>query len=149
MNKPVRIEGEEGEIHKYPCIALYEEETGIPIFYTGLEIYLCHLVKSEQLKEKTLSVKAYAVCHFLNYILKETEINCIHECTFETIREFLKKMKTKNDGTNYQKDTWIRYREYVVDFLTMYYSYNKELLPFRYIGEELKSLTIVKDEKTA
>ena len=86
MNRAVQVEGEDGELQKYPCIVLYEEETDIPILYTGLERYLCHLVKSELLNGKTLSAKAYAICHFLNYILKETDINSLHECTIENVR---------------------------------------------------------------
>ncbi len=147
MNRAVQVEGEDGELQKYPCIVLYEEETDIPILYTGLERYLCHLVKSELLNGKTLSAKAYAICHFLNYILKETDINSLHECTLGTVRGFLKSMKTKEDGTEYSKSTWLRYRDYVMDFLLMYYTYNRDILPFQYVGEELKSLTIVKDEK--
>lgn len=147
MNRTVQVKGEEGELHKYPCIVLYEEETDIPILYTGLERYLCHLIKSELLNGKTLSAKAYAICHFLNYMLKETDVNSLHECTLETIRRFLKWMKIQEDGTEYNKDTWLRYRDYVIDFLLMYYIYNRDTLPFRYVGEELKSHTIVKDEK--
>lgn len=148
MNRAVQVQGEDGDIQKYPCIVLYEEETGIPIFYTGLERYLCHLVKSEMLNGKTLSAKAYAVCHFLNYIIKETDINSLHECTLDTIRGFLRGMREQEDGTEYNKATWLRYRDYVMDFLLMYYIYNKDVLPFRYRGEDLKSLTIVKDEKS-
>lgn len=147
-NRAVQVQGEDGDIQKYPCIVLYEEETDIPIFYTGLERYLCHLVKSEMLNGKTLSAKAYAVCHFLNYIIKETDINSLHECTLDTIRGFLRGMREQEDGTEYNKATWLRYRDYVMDFLLMYYIYNKEALPFRYRGEDLKSLTIVKDEKS-
>ena len=56
-------------------------------------------------------------------------------------------MKKQKDGTEYNKGTWLRYRDYVMDFLLMYYTYNRDILPFQYVGEELKSLTIVKDEK--
>ena len=147
INRSVQIQGEDGEIQKYPCIVLYEEETDIPILYTGLERYLCHLVKSELLNAKTLSSKAYAVCHFLNYILKETDINSLHECTFETVRRFLRSMRVQEDGTEYNKATWLRYRDYVTDFLLMYYVYNRDELPFQYVGEEIKTLTIVNDKK--
>lgn len=147
MNRNVQVNGEDGELRKYPCIVLYEGETNIPILYTGLERYLCHLVKSELLNEKTLSARAYAICHFLNYILKKTDINTLHECTLETVRGFLKSIKTKSDGNQYNKSTWLRYRDYVMDFLLMYYTYNKEILPFQYVGEELQVLTIIKDEK--
>ena len=47
MNRAVQIEGEDGKLKNYPCIVLYEMETNIPILYTGLERYLCHLQKSE------------------------------------------------------------------------------------------------------
>lgn len=147
MNRAVQVEGEDGELQKYPCIVLYDEETDIPILYTGLERYICHLVKSELLNGKTLSAKAYAICHFLNYILKETDINSLHECTLEAIRGFLKSMKTQDDGTEYNRSTWTRYRDYVMDFLLMYYTYNSDTLSFQYKGEELKSFIVVKDEK--
>lgn len=147
INKAVLIKGENEEIQKYPCIVLYEEETDIPILYTGLERYICSLVKSELLNSKTRLYKGYAICHFLNYVLKKTEVNFLHECSLKIIREFLKSIKVKDDGTEYKKNTWLRYRDYVIDFLCMYYTYNKDTLPFQYIGEELKSFTIVKDEK--
>lgn len=147
MNREVQVVGEDGEMQKYPCIVLYEEDTDIPVLYTGLERYLCHLVKSELLNGKTLSAKAYAVCHFMNYLLRETDINSLHECTLETIRGFLKAMKTQDDGTEYNRGTWTRYRDYVMDFLLMYYTYNRDILPFQYMGEELKTLIIVKDDK--
>lgn len=147
MNRAMQIEGEDGDLQKYPCIVLYEEETDIPIFYTGFERYLCHLIKSELLSEKTLSARAYAICHFLNYMLKKTNANSLHECSLEVIRGFLKSLKMQDNGAEYNKSTWLRYRDYVIDFLVMYYVYNKDSLPFQYIGEELKSLTIVKDAK--
>ena len=74
----------------FPCIVLYETATDIPIHYTGLERYLCHLAKSQMLDGKTLEARAYAVCHFLNYLLWETDIRSLHECTLDTIRDFLK-----------------------------------------------------------
>lgn len=147
MNRAVQVMGEDGELHKYPCIVLYDEETDIPIFYTGLERYLCHLVHSELLNGKTLSTKAYAVCHFLNYILKETSINALHECSLETVRSFLKYMKIQKDGDEYNRGTWTRYRDYVIDFLLLYYTYNRDVFAFNYAAEELKSMTVVKDDK--
>jgi len=147
MNRGVQVEGEDGEKQTYPCIVLYEEETDIPVFYTGLERYLCHLVKSELLNGNTLSHKAYAVCHFLNYLLKETDINSIHECSLVTIRGFLKYIKMQDDGKELNRGTWLRYRDYVIDFLILYYSYNRDVLPFNYEADELKTVTIIKDDK--
>ena len=78
MNRAVQVEGEDGELQKYPCIVLYEEETDIPILYTGLERYLCHLVKSELLNGKTLSAKAYLATEWhptKNGNLKPTDVS--------------------------------------------------------------------------
>lgn len=146
-NKPIQVEDEEGGLHKYPCIVLYEEETNIPIYYTGLERYICNLVRGTMLDEKTMDIRAYSICHFLNYILRNTNINYIHECDLMVIRMFLKSIKIKEDGTKYAKETWNRYKDYVMDFLINYYAYNKYILPFQYIGEELRTLSVVKDEK--
>ena len=146
MNRAVQVVGEDGILKKYPCIVVYEEETDIPIYYTGFEKYLVHLVMSERLSEKTLANRAYAVCHFLNHLLKETNINSLHECDLETIRGFLRSKRAGEDGTDYQKDTWLRYKDYLIDFLVMYHTYNKDILPFNYKGEELKAITILKEE---
>lgn len=35
MNRAIQVEGEDGELQKYPCIVLYEEETDIPILTQG------------------------------------------------------------------------------------------------------------------
>ena len=108
-NRSVQITGESGEKELYPCIVLYEAGTDIPIYYTRLERYLCHLAKSQLLDGKTLEARAYAVCHFLNYLLWETDIRALHECTLDTIRDFLKISRRKQSGEEYNKDTWFRY----------------------------------------
>lgn len=145
--KNTQVKDEDGILRTYPCIVLYEKETNIPVYYTGMERYLCHLAKSELLNGKTLSARAYAVCHFLNYLLNETEINSVHECTLEIIRDFIVAMKIKKDGTEYGRDTWVRYRDYVIDYLVMYYTYNRDVLQFRYVGEELISFININDDK--
>lgn len=137
-NRPVQVLGESGRLELYPCIVLYESETDIPIFYTGLERYLCHLGKSQLLDSKTLSMRAYAVCHFLNYILWETNICMLHECTLKTIREYLKTSRKKANGDSYKKETWYRNRNFLTDFLILYYEYNKECLSFKYSSNDLR-----------
>ena len=146
-NRPIQVMGESGDLENRPCIVLYEAATDIPICYTGLERYLCHLSKSQLLDGKTLSARAYAVCHFLNYLLWETDIRSVHECTLETIRGFLKSSRHKQDGDDYNKDTWFRYRDYLTDFLVMYYECNQDTLPFRYSGNELRTAVVVRDEE--
>ena len=146
-NRSVQVMGESGELENRPCIVLYEAATDIPICYTGLERYLCHLSKSQLLDGKTLAARAYAVCHFLNYLLWETDIRSVHECTLETIRGFLKSSRHKQDGYDYHKDTWFRYRDYLTDFLVLYYECNQDTLPFRYSGNELRTAVVVRDEE--
>lgn len=146
-NRPVQIINEDGKPGLYPSIVLYEEETDIPICYTGLERYLCHLAKGQVLDEKTLSSRAYAVCHFLNYLLWKTDIRSVHDCTVETLRGFFKTARKKPDGTDYHADTWLRYRDYLTDFLILYWESNHQLLPFRYSATELRTITILKDEQ--
>ena len=146
-NRPVQIRGEDGRLRSYPCIVLYEEETDIPVYYTGLERYLCHLAKGQVLDEKTLYARAYAVCHFLNYVLRNTDIRFLHDCRPETIRGFLKTARRKPDGGDYNRDTWQRYRDYLMDFLILYREYNSETLPFRYSEDELRNTIILKDGK--
>jgi integrase len=147
MNRTVPIVGDDGEKKNYPCLVLYEKDTDIPVLYTGLERYLCHLVKGEALDGKTLSQRAYAVCHFLNYLLKETSIDAIHECSIDTIRAFVKSIRKQDGRTSYQKDTWLRYRDFVIEFLVLYYESNKDTLPFLYKGEELRTIEIIRDGK--
>ena len=145
-NRVVQIRGEDGRPKGYPCIVLYEEETDIPIYYTGLERYLCHLAMEQMLDVKSLSARAYAVCHFLNYLLRETDVSKLHECTLEIIREFLKYSRKKAEGEDYNKDTWLRYRDYLMDFLIRYQQSNSEILPFGYSDSELKKVVTVRDE---
>lgn len=147
-NRSVQITGESGEKELYPCIVLYETATDIPIHYTGLERYLCHLAKGQMLDGKTLEARAYAVCHFLNYLLWETDIRSLHECTLDTIRDFLKSSRRKQDGEEYNKDTWLRYRDYLTDFLVLYHEYNQDSLPFRYTGTELRTAIVLRDEQS-
>lgn len=59
----------------------------------------------------------------------------------------MKSIRKQEDGTGYQKDTWLRYRDFVIDFLVLYYESNKDTLPFFYKGEELRTVEIIRDEK--
>ncbi len=137
-NKGTQILDEEGKLHKYPCIGLYDDAGGL-IYQTGLERFLRNLNESEFLDEETLDIRAYAVCHFLNYILWETEVNAIHECNLTLIRKCLASLKTKKDGSEYPKETWAKYKAHICDFLVLYYNKNCERLPFMYSEDELKS----------
>ena len=71
----------------------------------------------------------------------------MQECTINTIRNFIKAMKQQEDGSPYDSGTWERYREYVFNFLVMYYKYNIDTLPFQYNGEELKWSIVMTDRQ--
>lgn len=81
INRNVNLKNEYGGISSYPCIVLYERETGKPLLYTGFEKYIGSLVISKTRDGETLAKRAVGVCNFLDYILYQTEINSIHECT--------------------------------------------------------------------
>lgn len=146
INRNTKIMNEEGEFSSYPCIALYENETGIPILYTGLERYIGSLVLDELLDGETLAKRAVAVCNFLNYLLHKTTLNCIHECDIDTIRDYLKHAKVKSSGVSYNHDTWVRYRGFIFTFLKLYYLKNKDVLEFSYNGEVLQDIKSVQSK---
>ncbi|PKM51948.1 MAG: hypothetical protein CVV02_04880 [Firmicutes bacterium HGW-Firmicutes-7] len=147
INRNVNITNEYGERDSYPCIVLYECETGIPLLYTGFEKYVSSLVLSEIRDGETLAKRAVGVCNFLNYLLYETQINSLHECTITIIREYLKfsRLKDKDSGDLYKHDTWVRYRGFLFDFLSDYYNVNKNLLPFKYNGDDLQTYVKIND----
>lgn len=143
IKRNTKIISEEGEFSSYPCIALYEEETGVPILYTGLERYIGMLVEDEMLDGKTLAQRAVAVCNFLNYLLHETTLNSIHECSIGIIKDYLKYAKLKSPGESFNHDTWVRYRGFLFSFLKLYYLKNKDVIEFSYDGEILQTIKIV------
>jgi len=140
INRNVNLKNEYGGISSYPCIVLYERETGIPLLYTGFEKYVSPLVISETRDGETLAKRAVGVCNFLNYLLYQTQSNSIHECSITTIREYLIFSRTKESGEKYSHDTWVRYRGFLFDFLNMYYKANKNILPFNYDGDVLQTI---------
>lgn len=147
INRNVNVMDEDGKRDAYPCIVMYEIESKIPVAYTGYERYLISLVYSERLSGSTLAKRAVEVCKFLNYLLYETDISRIEDCTLDDIRSFLIFSKTKADGTTYQRETWIRMKTYVLSFLRNYYLAYKDIISFQYNGEELQKYIIVRDRE--
>lgn len=73
------IKDEYDSYRNYPSIILFEEETKIPVLYTGLERYVYSLSRGEMLRDTSLKNRSHAVCHFLNFILKQANISRDHE----------------------------------------------------------------------
>lgn len=140
--RKVHVQDEDGRKRDYACIVLYEKEADIPLVYTGLERYLYHLSKHAVLSEKTIFDRAYAVCHFLNHILWETDLNAIHECSINELHDAINSM-TKEDGTEYARSTWEKYKNSIIDFLELYYESNKHNLLFKYIDTDIKMTTVI------
>jgi integrase len=147
ISRNVLIIDEEGTPTTYPCIVLYDIETKIPVKYTGYERYIKSLVDNKMLSGKTRYKASINICVFLNYLLYETTINSIHECTLDIIRQFLLSSKTKGNGDNYTRDSWTRRNGNIYCFLRKYYIENKDILSFSYDGEQLQKLTIVRDKE--
>ena len=147
INKSVAIKNEHGTFQKFPCIGLYEIETSIPVTYTGFEKYLVRLDLMGKPSETTYNNRATAVCKFLNYVLYETNLNTVHECSAETLLQYLEYAKEKEAGKTYTYATWKRNKKYLLDFLTNYYISNKETMPFRYTMEDLHEIVLLSDEK--
>lgn len=146
VNRNIRIKDDDGyDSDFYPCIVLMDVENNIPVAYTGYERFIQSLAASEVNEGTTLSKKAFEVCKFLNYMLHETNINKINDCTLNDIREFMKAYKHKNDKEDYKEDTWNRMVNIVFTFLRNFFISYQDTYEFKYNGNDLQTLTIVKD----
>ena len=134
----------EGVRKTFPCICLCEIETKLIVSFTGLERYLVHLAEATDFAGSYMHKKAINVCGFLNYVLYETDIRFLHQCTSDTIRKFLIFSKEKEDGKLYAKSTWIKRKDDVIDFLYNYWFYNHKTAEFSYSADMLKTCVEVK-----
>ena len=137
---------EDNNYDAYPSIILIDERYNIPVVYTGYERYIQPLSASYANKGGTLSKKSFFICHFLNFILYETIINSINECTLNDIRQYMIYSKKKDNGEFYAKETWERRIDAVLAFLRSYYVNFCNYYQFGYSGNELQTHTIVNDD---
>lgn len=148
VNRNVRIRKDDGmEFGLYPCIVLMDVENNIPVAYTGYERFIHSLADSEIEEGTTLSKRAFEICKFLNYILHEKNIDKVCDCSLNDIRDFMKALKYKADKSNYAEDTWNRMNNMVFSFLRNYYVAYKEIYCFKYNGEDLQKIVIIKDKE--
>lgn len=146
-NKPVQILGEDGEYRMFPCIVFWNAELDIPVAYPGLERWIFKLAEAELQSYQTLKKKAYHVCSFLNYILWNTNRNCIHEIELNDIREWVRSFRDTADGDSRDPDSWNRGIADVFTFLVYYMESNRHI-PFRFQSMDLMDIKIVKDPAT-
>ncbi len=131
---------------KYPIIRLRDKETKTILWDTHYERYICDLREAMLLEWQTLKRKAAAVCLFLNYLLHETTVERVNECSIQDIHDFFEYAKVKDDGETYQSSTWIKYKQSVIDFLENYHRENKDKVHFNYEGDKLSKYIIVEKQ---
>lgn len=122
---PVRISVKNEKPVMYPCIGLYDKETGIGLTYPGFERWYLELKEAKGRKSETLRKRAYHICCFLNYILWETRIDKIEKVTLDDIRDFLVDFKTTLDDEERDPGEWGRGIADVYVFLLEYQKFNQ------------------------
>ncbi len=147
INKDTLIKGEEEGYDTFPCIVLVDTENKIEVAYTGYERFLISLKMSDVKRGTTLSKQAFWVCHFLNYLLKEERIDRVCDVTIDTIRNYAKYSKKKNDLEEYDPDTYERRLNAVFIFLKNYYEAYRYKYKFAYDGDELSHKEIIRDKE--
>ena len=137
----------DGDNDTYPVIMFIHTESAIPAAYTGFERYINDYNKAKKYKGTTLYKKANSVCIFLNYILWNTSINEIHECTLKNIRDFLVYLKSEHEGYD-DPEEFYKVRACVFDFLCRYYDNNNMIYAFGFSSRDLKEERFVKDVRS-
>ena len=143
-NVRLRIDGDNDT---YPVIMFIHSESDIPVAYTGFERYINDYNKAKKLKGTTLYKKANSVCIFLNYILWNTRINELHECTLKNVRDFLVYLKSEHEGYD-DPEEFFKVRACVFDFLCRYYENNNATYTFGFSSRDLKEERFVRDARS-
>lgn len=92
-NRPVKAEN-----ILFPCISLYDQQTGMLVASPGFERWYLQLAKTSAQRSPTLQKKAYNVCSFLNFLLWHTTCDSINEVTVDILRGFLSDFRETADG---------------------------------------------------
>ena len=127
---------------KYPCIALVDIDTEVPILFTG---YMKYAVGPEEgeLSERTMYNRAVRISKFLTYLLWNTEYNNLYECTVTDIRNFLVDILYIGNKQS-ERSTWNKTKIDVFSFLVRYYQKKKDHYPFGYSESSLVNSTFAK-----
>lgn len=148
VNRPVALHTDDGIMLRYPCIGLYEKETGVAIGFPAYERWYLKLAETEQQASQTLNKRAYNVCSFLNFLLWNTNCRTINDVTLDNLRDFLLDFRHFSDGKDRSPDGWERGIEDVYNFLLSYIEYNKDTQQFRFRPEQIFNIDVVTDRKT-
>ena len=131
-----------GESYAFPCIGLYDRETGIPAAAdTGLEMYLRNLVSKKGASQATMRKTAYAAVSFLNFLLTRDEIDGIQDVTAATLHDYWSWYRTVRTGDGERlraMSSWGGSIEVVCSFLENYLVYNRNRAFFRYSEHDLR-----------
>ena len=136
-NAPVFINSKYGEKQRFPCIAMYEKSTGIPLAYPGYERWYLNIQEAGGLSDVTLNRKANDIRSFLNFLLLETDVNTISEVDIEVISDFYKHFRETDDGEPRDPDGWERGIKNVARFLYQYHLHNCDRFKFGYDRNDL------------
>ena len=147
-NRPVLVVLSGSETVRFPCIGLYHSESGVPVWFPGYERWMFPLNEIHAKQTSTLKKKAFALCAFLNFLLKETSVNQINEVTINDLRAFLVAFKTNKTGQTRTPQGWEEGVSAVFEFLGRFYKHNHEILPFSYCPDDFISTTVIRDAST-
>lgn len=148
INRPVLIHDSHGEASYFPCISLFNRTTNSPVACPDFERWLFNMNKAERQSPTTLKQKASHLCTFLNFLLWNTSINSIYEINIETLRQFLKFFRRKDNGEERSLEGWNRGIGDVYDFLCNYYYYNKDNFDFQFTIPDLISAQSIVNSAT-
>ena len=136
-NKPVFLTLMDGGRVRFPCIVLYDRDSGVPLMYPGYERWYLNIGEAELLAGPTLARKANNVRSFLNFLLWETDCDTISDVTVKDLRAFYADFKETDDDEPRDPDGWNRGIQDVADFLRNYYLHNSGSFQFRYDPADL------------
>ena len=138
ISRGVKMHTAEGESLTFPCIGLYDRETGISICFPGFERWLFRIEKTELKRSETLRKKSGNFCSFLNWFLWNTCHDRLCEVTVSDLRSFMISFREKENGEPRSPSEWERGVSDVFDFLIAYHQQNSGNLPFAYSPDLLR-----------
>ena len=128
-------------VTRFPCIGLYDKETGILLSCPGFERWYLRVNRDDGCSSETYRAKANHICSFLNFLLWKTDIDVLNDVTLNTLRDFLSDFRTTDDDEPRNPDYWNRTKSAVFDFLLVYREFNDHL-PFWYETADLISTKV-------
>lgn len=132
---------------QFPCIGLFDDNTGILLGVPLFERWLFQLNKAELLEYQTLRKKSYHLCCFLNFLLRNTSCNKISDITLNDLRQFLIAYKVTDDGDPRDPSGWNKCISDIYDFLRNYHSSHKTL-SFHFRIDDIITAVSIKNANT-